>query len=74
MENETYLEHIFVNFTQRKITIVDDEGYDEVIQYRFDDEGAEGFHETITSFKKTSLTNLLLIPLHEYYSINPRRI
>ena len=46
------LEHIFVNFTQRKITIVDDEGYDEVIQYRFDDEGAEGFHETITSFKK----------------------
>ena len=52
MENETYLEHIFVNFTQRKITIVDDEGYDEVIQYRFDDEGAEGFHETITSFKK----------------------
>ena len=43
---------IFLSILLRKITIVDDEGYDEVIQYRFDDEGAEGFHETITSFKK----------------------
>jgi hypothetical protein len=59
MANETYLEHIWVNFPKRQITIMDDEGYDEVISYRWDSEGAEGFHETIASFKQNVPNELI---------------
>jgi len=52
MSNETYLEHIWVNIAQRNIKILDDEGYDEVVQYNFDQDGADGFTETIASFKE----------------------
>ena len=52
MSNESYLEHIWVNIAQRNIKILDDEGYDEVVQYNFDQDGADGFTETIASFKE----------------------
>lgn len=52
MTNETYLEHIWVNIPARNVKILDSEGYDEVVQYNFDEVGAEGFHETIASFKE----------------------
>lgn len=48
-----YLEHIFVDFPKRKITIVDTEGYDEIVKYSFDEDGAEGFLETVATFKQT---------------------
>ena len=53
MTNETYLEHIWVNIPARNVKIIDSEGYDEVVQYNFDKDGAEGFYETITSFKES---------------------
>tara|TARA_Y100000004_G_scaffold120549_2_gene135512 strand:+ start:444 stop:635 length:192 start_codon:yes stop_codon:yes gene_type:complete len=52
MSNETYLEHIWVSIPARNIKILDDQGYDETIQYEFTKEGTEGFTETLASFKE----------------------
>ena len=46
------LAHIFVNFSKRKITLVDDEGYENEVQWRFDKEGTEGFAETISEVQE----------------------
>lgn len=46
------LSHIFVNFSKRKMTLVDDEGYEKDVQWKFDDEGAEGFSETISEVQE----------------------
>lgn len=46
------LAHIFVNFSKRKMTLVDDEGYEKDVQWKFDDEGAEGFSETISEIQE----------------------
>jgi len=46
------LSHIFVNFSKRKMTLVDDEGYEKDVQWKFDDEGAEGFSETISEIQE----------------------
>jgi len=46
------LAHIFVNFSKRKMTLVDDEGYEKDVQWKFDDEGAEGFSETIAEVQQ----------------------
>ena len=35
------LEHVFVNFSKRKIKIVDNEGYDKEVQWKWDFEGAK---------------------------------
>ena len=32
---------------------MDNEGYDEVISWKFDGEGAEGFEETLAHFRET---------------------
>jgi len=47
------IEHIFVKFSTRQFTIVDEEGYEDVIKYKWDEDGAEGFHETITNIKQS---------------------
>jgi len=44
-----YLAHIFINFSKRSIKLVDEEGYEQTVQFKFDDEGAEGFGETVNS-------------------------
>jgi|TARA_B100000073_G_scaffold24005_2_gene18713 hypothetical protein len=44
----TELAHVFVNFSKRKIKIVDNEGYDKEVQWKWDFEGAAGFAETIS--------------------------
>ena len=41
----TNLAHVFVNFSRRSINIVDDEGYDKTVNWKWDNEGAEGFSE-----------------------------
>jgi hypothetical protein len=46
------LSHIFVNFSKRKMTLVDDEGYEKDVQWKFDDEGAAGFSETISEVQE----------------------
>ncbi|MAG48781.1 hypothetical protein CMO86_03660 [Candidatus Woesearchaeota archaeon] len=53
------LSHIFVNFSKRKMTLVDDEGYEKDVQWRFDDEGAEGFSETISEVQEIIDNNMI---------------
>ena len=51
MSDDTYLEHVWVNIPKREVKIMDDEGRDETVQWKFDDEGAEGFTETVSHFR-----------------------
>ena len=51
MSNETYVEHVWLNISKREVTILDNEGYEEKITWKFDEEGAEGVFETLTSIK-----------------------
>ena len=59
METDTYLEHIRVTISQRSIKMMDSEGVDEVIKWKFDEEGAEGFSETIAEFNKNLPEDLI---------------
>jgi len=43
----TYVDHVFMHFPQRRIVVVDNEGYDEEVKFRWDEEGAEGFADTV---------------------------
>ena len=52
MQTETFLEHIWVYVNQRRVVIMDNEGYEETVKFRWDEEGAEGFQETIENFKQ----------------------
>ena len=36
-----------MHFPQRRIVVVDNEGYDEEVKFRWDEEGAEGFADTV---------------------------
>lgn len=53
------LSHIFVNFSKRKMTLVDDEGYENEVQWRFDEEGTEGFAETISEVQEIIDNNMI---------------
>ena len=44
-----YLAHFFINFSKRSVKLVDDEGYEQNVIFKFDEEGAEGFAETVNS-------------------------
>ena len=57
--DETYLEHIWVNISQRTIRMMDNEGVGELIKWKFDEEGAEGFTETIAEFNKNVPEDLI---------------
>jgi len=46
------LAHVFVNFSKRKMTLVDDEGYENEVQWKMDMEGAAGFSETISEVQE----------------------
>lgn len=46
------LNHIFVNFSKRKITLVDDEGYESDVKWNFNSTGAEGFAETVSDIQQ----------------------
>ena len=39
--------------SQRKVRILDEAGYEEIVKYKWDDEGSEGFRETIAMFQAT---------------------
>ena len=47
-EDEIVLEHVFINFSRRNVILLDEEGYESEINYKFDEEGSEGFSETIS--------------------------
>ncbi len=57
--SETYLEHIWVDISRRTVKIMDSEGVDEVVQWKFDEEGSEGFSETLTTFNENVPSELI---------------
>ena len=46
------VEHIFINLSKRSIKLVDEEGYEEVVQWKWDNEGSEGFSETVATISE----------------------
>ena len=46
-ELQPFLSHIFINMSKRSVKLMDDEGYEQEVNFKFDEEGAQGFAETI---------------------------
>ena len=51
--NDTYLEHVFINFSKRSVKLLDNEGFDRVIDWMWNKEGAEGFAEVVSAIQDT---------------------
>ena len=51
-DNETYLEHIWVNVARREVKIMDNEGYAEIVTWEFSPDGVDGFTETLKHFRE----------------------
>ena len=46
------LEEVIVNFAKRQVTLISDEGDNKVINWHWNNEGAEGFAETVDLLKQ----------------------
>ena len=46
------LEEVIVNFAKRQVTLISDEGDNKIIKWHWNDEGAEGFAETVDLLKQ----------------------
>tara|TARA_B100000427_G_scaffold57718_2_gene45292 strand:+ start:16304 stop:16546 length:243 start_codon:yes stop_codon:yes gene_type:complete len=51
MDDEA-LEEVIVNFSKRQITLISDEGDNKIIKWKWDDEGSQGFAETVDLIKQ----------------------
>jgi len=49
--DDSVLEHITINFSARSVTILSDKGEEKTIEWKWDQEGAEGFAETISAIE-----------------------
>ena len=58
MDDEA-LEEVIVNFAKRQITLISDEGDNKRINWKWDDEGAEGFAETVSALHKVLDHNMI---------------
>ena len=52
MMSPNFIDHAYFNFSERKITVADDEGYDETVQFEFTSDGAEGFAQIVEFLQK----------------------
>ena len=52
MEETTYLEYVWVDFPRRTITIMDNEGRQENVRYKFDEDGADGFQSVVEMIQR----------------------
>ena len=48
---DTQVEHVFIDFSRRSVKILDNEGYDNVIDWQWTKTGADGFLETVTNIQ-----------------------
>ncbi len=48
-----YIEQVFINFSRRSVKIVDSDGYDDTIEWKWNEEGANGFLETVTNIQNS---------------------
>lgn len=46
------LSHVFINFSKRKITLMDEEGYERDVRWNFNSTGSEGFSETVSEIQE----------------------
>tara|TARA_B100001093_G_scaffold235009_1_gene225332 strand:+ start:250 stop:450 length:201 start_codon:yes stop_codon:yes gene_type:complete len=53
MDSDTALEHIFINFSKRTVKLMDEEGYENEVSWKFDSEGSNGFAETIKNISES---------------------
>ena len=53
MSNVT-LEHVFINFSKRSVTIMSSEGEEQTVNWKWDEEGAEGFAETVSAIESAT--------------------
>ena len=51
-DTDTYLEHIWIDVKKREVKIMDNEGYDEIVTWDFNEDGVDGFTETLQHFKR----------------------
>lgn len=47
MLSNHFIDHAFIYFNQRRITVQDEEGYDETVQFEWTEDGAEGFQTVV---------------------------
>ncbi len=48
-----YIDQVFINFSRRSVKIVDSDGYDDTIEWKWNEEGANGFLETVTNIQNS---------------------
>jgi hypothetical protein len=50
---------VFVNFSKRSINLLDNEGYEKTVNWKWDSEGAEGFAETVSALHNVLDHNMI---------------
>jgi hypothetical protein len=50
------LEHVYIDFSKRQVTIKSDQGEFKTVQWKWDREGSEGFSETVSTIE--SITDI----------------
>ena len=53
------VEQIFINFSKRSVKILDNEGYDKTVNWKWDIEGAAGFAETVSDIQDAVVPDLI---------------
>jgi hypothetical protein len=56
---DTSVEQIYINFSQRSVKIVNDEGDYKTVNWKWDEEGSEGFAETVTQISENVDSELI---------------
>ena len=54
MMSPNFINHAYIHFNERKIVVEDDCGYQESVQFEWNEDGAEGF-ATISAFLQERL-------------------
>jgi len=47
MMSPNFIDHAYFYFSERRVTVSDDEGYDETVQFEWTEDGAEGFAQIV---------------------------
>ena len=58
---ETFVEHVWIDVSKRTLKVLDNERYEENIQWKFDQEAAEGFSDTLISLRDVLPEDKLVI-------------
>ncbi|ADO98044.1 hypothetical protein SSSM5_024 [Synechococcus phage S-SSM5] len=56
---DTEVAQIFINFSQRSVKILDNEGYDKTVNWKWNMEGAAGFSETVADIQSIADPELI---------------